>query len=191
MKMKGKILQTLKAKDNQIVSGERLSSELGISRVSVWKHIHGLQELGYHIISNPKGYRLVSSPDIPYPWEFPDMEPEIHYYSSVASTMNTARDMARKGCPHFSVVIAGTQTRGRGRLNRRWHSTKGGLYFTIILRPEIPPILSYKLSFAASLILVRTLRDLFNIEAMAKWPNDILVDDCKLAGILSEMETTT
>ena len=187
--MKGKILQALKAKDSQIVSGERLSAELGISRVSVWKHIHGLQELGYDISSTPKGYRLAGSPDIPYPWEFPELESGIHYYPKLESTMDTAKDLARKGCPHFSVVIAGSQSKGRGRLKRPWKSAAGGLYFTIVLRPQIPPVLSHRLNFAASFTLVRTLRDLFGIEAMAKWPNDILVDGGKLAGMLSEMET--
>ena len=92
--MKSKILQILRSSDNQIVSGEHISRELGISRVSVWKHIHGLQEAGYEIVADPKGYRLTKSPDIPYPWEFPEMESRIHYYPRLTSTMDRARDLA-------------------------------------------------------------------------------------------------
>ena len=187
--MKGKILQLFRSGNNEIISGEYLSRELGISRVSVWKHIHGLQESGYEIDAYPKGYRLISSPDIPYPWEFPELESRIHYYPELASTMDKARELAGNNCPHFSVVIAGSQTKGRGRLKRQWQSTKGGLYFTIVLRPEIPPALSHTLNITASVTLVHTLRELYGIEAMVKWPNDILVHESKLSGILSEMET--
>ncbi len=171
------------------LSGELLSAELGISRVSVWKHIQKLQELGYGIVSTGKGYQLHSSPDTPFSWEFPEREEKIHYYPEIGSTMEIARDLARKGCPHFTVVIAGRQTKGRGRLQRQWFSDKGGLYFTVVLRPEIPAVLASRVNFAASLTLAGTLRRLFGIEAGVKWPNDILVNEKKLCGMLSEMET--
>lgn len=185
--MKSKILNILRSA-NDIVSGEKLSSKLGISRVSIWKHIHQLQEAGYNIISTSRGYRLVSSPDVLFPWEFPDRESKIHYFPEVTSTMDIARDLARKDCPHFTVVIAGRQKKGRGRLNRVWLSSEGGLYFTIVVRPSIPPAFSSRVIFTASLSLVRTLRKMFGIEAMVKWPNDILINGKKVSGLLSEME---
>jgi BirA family biotin operon repressor/biotin-[acetyl-CoA-carboxylase] ligase len=86
------------------------------------------------------------------------------------------------------VVIAGRQKKGRGRLKRSWLSSEGGLYFTIVVRPKIPPVLSSRVNFAASMILAQTLRNMFNINAMVKWPNDVLVDGKKISGILSEME---
>lgn len=173
---------------NGIVSGETISSALGISRVSIWKHIHKLQESGYDIRSTPTGYQLTGSPDALFPWEFPGKEEKIRYYHEVFSTMDIARELARKGSPHFTVVIAGRQTRGRGRLKRVWLSDEGGIFFTMILRPQIPVVLSSRANFMASVVLVKTLREMFGIEAMVKWPNDILVYGRKLSGMLSEME---
>ena len=185
--MKAKILSELRNR-NETVSGEFLSSTLGISRVSIWKHIHKLQELGYNIISTASGYRLVYAPDIPYPWEFPEREDRIHFFPEVSSTMDTARDLARNNCSEFSVVIAGRQTAGRGRLNRQWRSEDGGLYFTVVLRPDIAVPISSRVNFLASLTMAQVLREGFHIEAAVKWPNDILVGECKLCGMLSELE---
>ena len=186
--MKSEILYLLKAEDG-VLSGERLSEKLRISRVSIWKHIKKLQECGYEIISTAKGYELTKSPDIPFPWEFPNFKDRIHYFPEVESTMDVARNLARKGADHLSVVIADRQIKGRGRLRRQWFSERGGLYFTTILRPVIAPALSFRISFSASLALIRVLRDLYSVDAKVKWPNDILVDDKKLSGMLSEMET--
>ena len=185
--MKGKILTELRS-TKDIVSGEYLSAALGISRVSVWKHIHKLQELGYHILSTPTGYQLLDSPDIPFAWEFPDREAHIHYFPELSSTMDTAKELARKDCPDFTVVIAGRQTAGRGRLSRQWLSDDGGLYFTVVLRPEIPVPISVRVNFLASLTLALVLRDIYQVDAAVKWPNDILVGDSKLSGMLSELE---
>ncbi len=185
--MKGPILKILR-EEKGIVSGENLSCQLGITRVSIWKHIRKLQELGYNIITTPKGYQITSSPDVLFPWEFPEREKKIHYFTEATSTMDIASDMARKGCPHFTVVMAGRQNKGRGRLKRVWFSDEGGLYFTTVLRPQIPPAISHKVNFSASLVLARTLRKMYGIDAMVKWPNDILVDGKKVSGMLSEME---
>ena len=102
--------------------------------------------------------------------------------------MDAARDLARKKCPDFTVVVAGRQTRGRGRLKRQWLSDDGGLYFTLVLRPDIPLPICSRVNFLASLTLARVLRETYGIEAAVKWPNDILVDDRKLSGMLSELE---
>ena len=185
--MKSQILKILR-KERGVVSGEMLSSELGITRVSIWKHIRGLRESGYSILGTPKGYRLINSPDIPFSWEFPERESQIHYFPKVTSTMDVAKDLARKGCPDFTVVVAGRQKKGRGRLKRIWFSSEGGLYFTIVLRPKISPVVSFKINFSASLVLAQILRNMFGIKAMVKWPNDILVDGKKISGMLSEME---
>ena len=188
--MKGRILKLLRA-ENDVVSGETLSSQLGISRVSIWKHIKKLREFGYDIQATPKGYRLVDDPDIPYPWELGNRELKVHYFDEVTSTMDVAGNLARNNSPHFTVVIAGRQSKGRGRLKRTWLSSQGGLYFTVILRPKIPPAFISRVNFAASMILARTLNNLFLINARVKWPNDILVNEKKVAGVLSEMEAET
>lgn len=100
--------------------------------------------------------------------------------------MDEARRLARAECPSFSVAIAETQTKGRGRLVRPWYSRAGGLYFTIILRPNLPPEACFKLNFLASICLARLLRRRYGINAEIKWPNDILVNHQKLVGMLSE-----
>ena len=188
--MKGQLLKELRSQ-KEILSGEQLSAVLGISRVSIWQHINKLQELGYHILSTPNGYRLIDSPDIPFPWEFSDRGFNVLYYPEVSSTMDTAKDLARKNCPDFTVVVAGRQTKGRGRLKRRWLSDDGGLYFTLVLRPDIPVLLSSRVNFLASLTLARVLRKMLQIDAAVKWPNDILVDGRKISGMLSELEAET
>ena len=185
--MKERIL-TLLRESGQVVSGEWLSEQLGVSRVAVWKHIHKLQAAGYDIRSSARGYNLHASPDIPYAWEFPGRVSRIHYVERTSSTMDIARDLARKGAPGFTVVVAGVQEKGRGRLSRTWQSPQGGLYFTLILRPGIPPLLSPRINFAASLVLAQTLERLCGLEVRVTWPNDLLAGDRKRAGMLSEME---
>ena len=185
--MKEQILKMLQSQDD-VVSGEALSARLGISRVSVWKHIHKLQELGYEIISTSGGYRLHRRPDILFPWEYKGRTANILYFPELTSTMDTAKELARKNCPDFTVVITGRQIRGRGRLKRRWLSDEGGLYFTMVLRPQIPVQLSFKVNFLASLTLARVIRQMYQIDAMVKWPNDILVAGRKISGMLSELE---
>jgi BirA family biotin operon repressor/biotin-[acetyl-CoA-carboxylase] ligase len=187
LKMKAYILENLR-KNESTVSGQALSAQLGISRVSIWKQIQQLQALGYKITSSAKGYRLENSPDVPYPWEFADRESKIIYHAELNSTMDAAKQLARNGCPDFTTVIAGRQTSGRGRLNRQWFSDEGGLYFTVVLRPDLPPVLSFRVSFLASLTLARTLNEMFGVDVRVKWPNDLLVDERKICGMLSELE---
>ena len=185
--MKGRILNILRL-EKGIVSGQTLSASVGISRVSIWKHIQKLGQLGYQIQTTPKGYQLIKSPDIPFAWELPGRGANVHYFDEATSTMEIAKDLAHKGCPNFTVVIAGRQKKGRGRLHRDWISDPGGLYFTVVLRPRIPMVLSSRLNFLASTTLARILREAYGVEAKVKWPNDILVNDRKISGMLTEVE---
>ncbi|MCK5542547.1 MAG: biotin--[acetyl-CoA-carboxylase] ligase [Desulfobacterales bacterium] len=187
--MRKKVLQALFKSSEDIVSGVSLSEELGISRVAVWKHIKSLKANGIEINSTSKGYSLPNKDDLLFPFCFEKYQEKIHFFPSVSTTMNTAKKMARTGINDFSVVVAQNQTEGRGRLNRKWISSEGGLWFTLILKPELPPPLAYILNFAASLSLARCLNALFKIDAKVKWPNDLLIKNEKLAGLLSEMET--
>ena len=171
-----------------LVSGSEISRRLAVSRVAVWKHIRSLQQCGYEIEAAAKGYRLAAEPDTPFPWEFADRSGRIHYFQQLESTMEPARQLARGGCPPFTVVVAEQQTAGRGRLDRSWHSGLGGLYFTVVLRPHMPPAVSPRLNLHASLVLAETLRGDYDIPAEVKWPNDVLVGGKKIAGILAEME---
>lgn len=112
----------------------------------------------------------------------------MHCFGEVTSTMAIARELAREGCPDFTVVTADRQTSGRGRLGRAWHSPDGGLYLTVVLRPDLPAALSSLTTFAAGLTWAEFLRADYRIAVSLKWPNDLLVGERKLAGMLSEME---
>ncbi len=185
--MKSQLLKILNEKTD-FISGEALSKHLGVSRVAVWKHIQKLQACGYDIHSGPRGYRLIRSPDTPFPWEFPERESRMHFFDTAGSTMDIARELARKGCPDFTVVIAETQTSGRGRMDRNWVSPQGGLYFTLVIRPHIPPVMSPLVNFGTAVVLARTLQEFCGVDARVKWPNDVLIHGRKVSGMLSEME---
>ncbi|MFT5701478.1 MAG: BirA family biotin operon repressor/biotin-[acetyl-CoA-carboxylase] ligase [Desulforhopalus sp.] len=187
--MKSKILHFLK-QTNDIVSGEELSSQLKVSRVTVWKHIKALQEMGYTIISGPKGYSYSADNDFLFPWEFAERQSQIHYFDALPSTMNKAKELAREGAPDQSVVLADFQEKGRGRMQRIWLSQRGGLYFTLILRPQLPATSAFLMNFITSTALAQTIRDQTGLKAEVKWPNDILIGEKKLSGMLSELEAS-
>jgi len=185
--MRAKILALLRDAETAL-SGEGLSDILGVSRVSVWKHIRKLQEAGYAIDASSQGYRLLKEPDLPYDWEFPEGGPKVHYRPETPSTMDVALEMARQGAPHMTVVVAGRQTSGRGRLSRQWVSGEGGLYLTLILRPSLHPLYASRLTFLAGMVLAETIQADYQLPARVKWPNDLLIDELKVAGMLSQME---
>lgn len=187
MHTKDKIIRILQQTGNTACSGERIAEQLGVSRVSVWKQIQNLISDGYDIQTTPKGYCLTTLPDTLFPWEFPSRENQIHYFRELPSTMSVAGDLARKNCPSLTVVVADRQSKGRGRLSRQWVSESGGLYFTVVTRPEIAPRDAFRVNFAAATTLADVLRNEFKIHAGVKWPNDILVDGRKICGMLSEM----
>jgi len=184
------ILELLYRASGDTLSGVKISEAVGISRVAVWKHIAALKQSGFSIDSGPNGYVLSNPGDLLLPFCFePPVREQIHYFQEVETTMDTAKALAREGAPHLSCVIAEHQTKGRGRLNREWVSSGGGLWFTLILTPPEPPPLVYIYNFAASLSLSRVLNQLFDVDVSVKWPNDLLLGQEKLAGMLSEMET--
>ena len=135
--LKARLLDRLR-REKGVLSGERMSRELGLSRVGVWKQIHTLRDMGYPIEASHNGYTLSGEPDFLYPWEFPGREALIHYRGEVDSTMGEAHLLAEGGCPEGTVVAADAQLKGRGRGKRVWTSEKGGLYFTVVLREELP-----------------------------------------------------
>ncbi len=185
--MRYEILAALRAAGSG-VSGEALSRELGISRVAVWKQVEELRKLGYRVAASSRGYRLESVPDLMLPGEFPGWESRVHHCMAVDSTMRAARTLAREGAEEGTLVVAETQTGGRGRLQRSWASPPGGIYMTLVLRPRVAPFQAPRLNLMAAVAVSDSLERLFGIEAGVKWPNDVLVGGRKLCGILAEME---
>jgi BirA family biotin operon repressor/biotin-[acetyl-CoA-carboxylase] ligase len=184
---KKQILKALRDYGDHL-SGETLSNQLGISRVSIWKHIRSLKKDGYVIEASARGYKLVSSPDLMLPYEFPGLEQRIHYFPEIGSTMDAARELAKKGARDGTIVIAEAQTRGRGRLSREWLSPEGGIYFTLVLRPRISPAYAPRINLMASVSVANTIKRVFGLNAELKWPNDVLIEGRKVCGILAEMD---
>ena len=187
--MKERILHFLYKNNGRVVSGTLLSEHLGVSRVAVWKHIKKLKQSGLPVVSTRCGYALKHPGDLLLPFCFADRANQIYHFMETASTMDKAKELAREGAPHLSLVTSERQTGGRGRLNREWHSQTGGIWCTLILRPTLPFAYTFQLNFTASVAMVESIRKETGIEATVKWPNDILAGRKKIAGLLSEMET--
>jgi len=111
---------------------------------------------------------------------------ELHYYHHLATTMEAAKELAKKGAAEGATVIAGTQTAGRGRIGRTWLSPEGNLAMSIMLKPTLEKL--PQLIMIASLAVVRTIKNVAGIEANIKWPNDVLIKGKKVCGILIENE---
>ncbi len=179
------------------VSGEEISKKTGVTRSAVWKNIKELRELGYEIeASRPAGYHLIRRTERLVPYEIKRhlktdfIGKRIDYYASVPSTSLIAKELCAKTPVaelNGTVVIAEEQSGGTGRLGRRWVSPPGGIWATIILKPEIPTDHVFMVTMACSIALVRTIRKLYQIGALIKWPNDIYIGDRKVAGILLEI----
>jgi len=107
-------------------------------------------------------------------------------FNVVPSTMDLAKTYAAQGYPEWTVILATEQTGGRGRYGRSWFSPRGGLWFSVILRPKFEVYYTSLIGFAAAVAVVEAIRELTNLEAFVKWPNDVLIKDKKVAGILVE-----
>jgi BirA family biotin operon repressor/biotin-[acetyl-CoA-carboxylase] ligase len=178
------------------VSGSDLSRKLGMTRAGVWGHIGHLRALGYDIEASPHlGYRLLSSPDVLHADDLYSrlgyvgvIGREIHVFQETTSTNDVAARLARGGAAEGAVVFAESQSKGRGRLGRVWLSPAGkGLWFTVVLRPDIAPSGATQLTVAAATALSRAITLQTGIVPEIKWPNDILIRGRKVAGILTEM----
>jgi len=114
---------------------------------------------------------------------------EIHHFTEVTSTNDVAKELAIKGVKEGTIVIAETQSRGRGRQGRKWVSPEGGIWFSIILRPKVDPEDIFKLTLMAAAVTAKIISDMFKLRAEVKWPNDIIIDGKKVCGVLTEMGT--
>ncbi|HDP79385.1 MAG TPA: biotin--[acetyl-CoA-carboxylase] ligase [Spirochaetes bacterium] len=196
MDNKTRILSLLKEHADRWLSGEELSDTLGLSRTAVWKYVQTLRGEGYAIESSTKkGYLLTERPDVLSIAEVGDIlntkvfgVAGYHYLQETGSTNHEAAVLADQGAPEGTIVIAERQTRGRGRRERNWYSPAGkNIYFSLILRPSISPAQAPKLTLLAAVAAAETLSVLTGLDVRIKWPNDLLVGDRKIAGILTEM----
>ena len=192
--MRDKIIEVILNNGEDFVSGEALSKKLGISRTAVWKHINALRQEGYDIESvNKKGYRLISSPnDLLNPQNiYHNLKTEIIgkniiHLESVDSTNDYLKKIGNN-VQEGTVVISEEQTKGKGRLGRNWQSkSKEGIWMSIILKPEIVPYKAPFITLIAGAAIVKALNDL-QVPAKIKWPNDIIINNKKVSGILTEL----
>jgi BirA family biotin operon repressor/biotin-[acetyl-CoA-carboxylase] ligase len=190
------VLQALRD-STSFISGEALAGRLGLSRMAVWKRIHRLKALGYVIEGSPRlGYRLLGSPDKLLPEEIVHglrtqfFRGPVHYFDSLPSTNDKAKELAAAGAPEGALVVAEGQSAGRGRLGRHWESPAGaGLYVSLLLRPPLPPHELPQITLTTAVAVSRALERAAGAAPGIKWPNDLLLEGKKVGGILTEMET--
>jgi BirA family transcriptional regulator, biotin operon repressor / biotin---[acetyl-CoA-carboxylase] ligase len=176
------------------ISGENIASHLHISRTAVWKHIQQLKKKGYHITAKPnQGYHLLKTPDTITTEEIKQViktkhfASSIHHLPSVSSTNDYAKTLAKKGEPEGSLIIADKQTGGRGRKQRKWISPEKGLWFSLILRPKITPNDAMLTTMCAACAVTKGISEQTPLKPSIKWPNDILINNKKVCGILTEL----
>lgn len=190
------ILAALRAAGDGAMSGAELSQKLGLTRAAIWARVEELRRLGYEIAANPHaGYRLLSTPDLLHADDLLArlgktrvVGRDIRVFQETTSTNDVIEKLARDDVKEGAVVFAESQTKGRGRLGRKWVSPKGkGLWFSVLLRPNLRPQVATRLTVAAATALRRAIQVETGLAPEIKWPNDLLIGGRKVAGILTEM----
>ena len=192
--MKEEILRLLRSADGYI-SGQELCNRFGVSRTAVWKAINQLKEAGYEIEAQQnKGYRLMAAPDLMTEAEIKSLmhtdwvAKEVLYFDTIDSTNTKAQELAEKGYPSGTLVVADKQESGKGRRGRSWVSPSGtGIFMTLMIKPDINPNNASMLTLVAALAVAKAITSVTGEEALIKWPNDIVINGKKVCGILTEM----
>ena len=192
--MKTRILRILR-ESKGFVSGQELCEKIGVSRTTIWKIVGQLKTEGYVIegVRN-RGYRLVDVPDtidveevrclLNTQW----LGKEIYYQRSVDSTNSWAKRLADEGKPSGTVVLADKQTSGKGRRGRTWETPERlSIPISILLRPEFPPDKASMLTLVMGLSVVQAVENISDLQCGIKWPNDVLISEKKVCGILAEL----
>mgnify|MGYP000990945987 FL=1 len=193
-----KVLSFFQTHDSEYLSGQDLSDVLKISRVAVWKHIKKIQTLGYKIESKQKlGYRLIDNTEKLLPWEITrDLKTKligkrVYYFEEIDSTQNFAQNIAADKKENGTIIIAEKQTSGRGRLDRKWTSPKGGIWFSLIIHPKFDVSSSTLIPILSAVALSKSIKSVLDIETEVKWPNDITMNGKKVAGVLVDASFQT
>jgi BirA family biotin operon repressor/biotin-[acetyl-CoA-carboxylase] ligase len=194
-KVSSRILPFLRV--GEAVSGTTLARTLGVSRVAVWKAIQELKGRGVRIEASREGYVLLEEADLVDPLRLASslegclVGHSIAYRDVIESTQTLARAYADDGLEDGLVILAESQTAGRGRLGRRWVSDRGGLWFSVALTPKAPPDFIQVFSYMASLSVRDSIAPLAGSSPWLKWPNDVFVKSKKVCGVLTEVAATT
>lgn len=196
MNLDAKLLLSFIQAKGQFVSGTGIGEAIGLSRVSVHNHLETLKKNGFEFSAiRNKGYRLEKEPETFHPALFEALleDDPCPFFDSyivepeVDSTNNLAELELSRGRPTPFFVVANSQTAGRGRRGRAWHSPDAAnLYLTIALRPALPPTRLQTITLWLGLRICQFLRDTYALPVLVKWPNDLILHGRKIAGILTE-----
>lgn len=190
-----KLIYLLVKNATVVLPGPKIASHIGVSRTTVWDYIQKLRSMGIEIKGHTSsGYQLRKLPDILAPSLIqPEMGENaighkiIHYFRA-DSTNDIALTLAAEGAAHGTVVLAEEQTAGRGRLGRNWYSEKSsGIYASVILRPLLSPAAAPALPLMAGVAAHRAISATTGLAVDIRWPNDLMVNNKKVCGILTEM----
>ena len=186
-----KVLSYLKSHNSEFLSGQDLSDVLKISRVAVWKHVKKIRSLGYKVESKHRlGYKLTDLTDQLLPWEITQnldtklLGKRVYYFDTIDSTQNFAAKIASNHNENGTIIVSKHQTDGKGRLKRKWESPTGGIWMSIIIQPEFNISYITLVPIATSLALCIAIEKILKIKPKLKWPNDVLLKEKKIAGIL-------
>ncbi len=190
MSTKGQLVRLLEEARGGTMSGAEAAAALGVSRAAVWKAVEALRAEGLEVESVAgSGYRIAPGSELLCEEALcaylPQPAPPLRCFAEVDSTNREAKRWAVEGAPHGSMVVAQRQTAGRGRLGRSFSSPPGGLYLSVVLRPEGEgnPVL---VTAAAAVAVCRAVSRLCGVELGIKWVNDLFCDGRKCCGILTE-----
>jgi BirA family biotin operon repressor/biotin-[acetyl-CoA-carboxylase] ligase len=190
-----RLLDLLTDHPTVVLSGTKMAAEIGVPRSTLRGWVIRLRELGVELEGVPaEGYRLKRMPELLTPRailraaEGTSFGQRAAHHFKTGSTMNDAATLAAAGEAHGSIIVAEEQTAGRGRFGRTWYSEKGaGLYFSMILRPPLPAAAAPMLTLVAGLAVREAIAKLTGRTTDVRWPNDVLLDGRKCAGILLEL----
>ncbi len=187
------ILEALREREGQTVSGGELAETLNISRTAVWKSIATLQCEGYRIESvHNRGYRFQESEvfsgyEIQRRLTTRIVGQPVVFLEEVGSTNDYAKILASQGGVNGTAVVARTQTGGKGRLGRRFESpAEKGVYFTLLLRPDIRLEVLNRITLLTAVAVADAVEELTGVRPGIKWTNDLYLEGRKLCGILTE-----
>lgn len=192
--MNERMLAWFKDRPNEYISGEDISRELQISRTAVWKQINRLRAKGYAFEATPKlGYRLIQQPTVMdeisllSKLKTQRFGKQLRLVSKTESTQNEAYAWAAAGAPEGALIVAEEQVSGRGRRGHVWHSPAGkGIWMSMVLKPRISLQFTPHLTLLTAVAVCRAIKRIASIQVGIKWPNDLLVNDRKVCGILLE-----
>lgn len=192
MEVEDKTVEALLKSRGNYVACRQIAMQLGFPVSVIKRAVRELRKLGYPIKSDRgRGYAIMEfdtlSPDrIKQGLKTKVMGRIIHHFVHVSSTQEIAKELATQGAVEGTVIIAETQGVGRGRLGRRWFSPAGGIWMSLLLSPKRSVQEMQVLNLLAALAVSRSMEKACGLEARIKWPNDVLIQGRKVAGILSE-----